>query len=458
MRNIFTFILIALSSSAFTQDTFSLQSAIDYAIANNLSMQHQAMDIQDAEQTVREFKSIGMPKADIGARYNYFFFRPTQPIADFITPAVYGTLAREELITEDRVPRPEDLETQNFSFARKNNLSLYANANMLLFDASYLKGLEAAKVSIDLAKERSKLSERDIAIGVTRAYLSTLVAEVNITFIEKNIENLEKTLSEVRELYKNGFVEQLDVDRLTISKHSLEAEKENIEKLIDLSYNALKFQMNYPLNTDITLLEDLDQLLSIVMITDEIDSIDVRNRPEYNVLYKAIILDGMDVDRLSKRLPTLSANVGLEGVLARDGLFNQSEPGFLPSGFVGLSLNYSLFDGNQKSAQMQRSKIRKEKRKLDLQQFQKGLELEYLNAHTQLINAKRTLKIQQQVLDLSEDVYAKTQIKYKEGVGSSFEVKQAEADVYNAQASYVSAMYDVVLAHAELDIALGKIK
>lgn len=460
MRPILTFsILLFLSVNLAGQQSFTLEEAISYSIEHNDKMKLEALNVMDSEAQVKEYKSIGMPQVNIGANYNYYFIRPNQPLVDFITPAVYGTLFQEALITEEQVPNPEDVETFEFSFAQKNNLSLFANADMLLFDVSYLKGLEAAKVSIGLSQNRSLLTKREITAEVTRAYLSTLIAEKNQIILDSNIVNVNRSLYEVGELYKNGFVEQLDVDRLQLSAESLEAEKVKVSQLITISKNVLKYQMGFPLDEDITLIDDLEPMLDLILIglTDSV-AVDITQRPEYQVLVDAIRLDNMDIDRLTKRLPTLRANAGVDGSLRRDKLFDGAEPGFLPSGVVGLALNYPLWDGNKMSAQAQRSKIRKEKRELELSEFERGMYLEVQNSIINLKNAKLSLETQSRVLALNEDIYRKTKIKYKEGVGSSLEVSQAEANLYQAQAGYLSALYDVVLTKANLDIALGLIK
>ena len=58
---------------------------------------------------------------------------------------------------------------------------------------------------------------------------------------------------------------------------------------------------------------------------------------------------------------------------------------------------------------------------------------------------------------LAEDIYRVTQIKFKEGVGSSVEVSQAESELYSSQTNYTSAVYDLIVAKTELNSALGNL-
>ena len=138
--------------------------------------------------------------------------------------------------------------------------------------------------------------------------------------------------------------------------------------------------------------------------------------------------------------------------------FNSEEAGFLAGAFIGLNLSYNIFDGNEKKAQKQRSEIRREMKYLELEEFKRGMFLQASNAQKQLSNARRTLAHRRKILTLAENVYDKTKIKFREGVGSSVEVNQAETSLYQSQSDLIAAMYDVILAKTDLDIALGNIK
>jgi len=439
------------------QGKFTLPLAIEFAVEHSNDMKREILNIQDAEQTVQEFKSVGLPKLDFGANYAYYFIRPSQPTEDFLTPAVFGIL--NEFVLDDAID-PGEPQTFNLTFARRNNLSGFLDFRALVFDGVFFEGLKAAKASVDLQKERSKLASRDIAIEVTRAYLGTLVARANQAIIDSNLITVEALLYGTKETYKAGFAEKLDVDRLQLSYDNLITEKENLSNLIELSKNLLKFHMNYPLDDDIILLDDLESLLQLISVKSEVDitSLDFNNRPEVAVLEKAMELDQYDINRLGLRLPVIKANANIQETLSRDKFFSKTEPGFIPGGYVGLSLEYAILDGKSRKSQQQRARIRQEKKRLDLEDFKRGMQLEVLNTQTQLGRARKTLSDRKKALELSEEIYRKTNIKFSEGVGSSLEVSQAEISLYEAQSDYISAMYAVVDANTEFDIAIGNIK
>jgi outer membrane protein len=77
------------------------------------------------------------------------------------------------------------------------------------------------------------------------------------------------------------------------------------------------------------------------------------------------------------------------------------------------------------------------------------------NARESYLNAIETVKDRERAIALAEEIFRVSQIKYKEGIGSSFEVKQAESDLYGAQANYISAQYEVINSRFTLQKALG---
>ena len=452
-----TLIILLTTFSLQAQVEFNLEDAIQYAKEFSNTKKKAQLDVLDAEQIVNEYKSIGMPKLSLDAGYSYFPLIPANPVDDFISPAIYGVLFQEEVIPQRELGAPE---TFKLAFQRKQGLNAGLNFSALLFDQSYLKGLKASKLSIDISKSQILLTDKEIASMVTKSYLAVLIAERNIEFLDKNIQVINKSLSDTELIYESGFAEQLDIDRLKLSADNLSIEKENVEELIELSYNVLKYNMSFPLEEELILTEKLEDLLNLIEVDEELlnEEINFANRPEYSVLNQAIQLDQMDVDRLSQNLPSIRANAGLDGSLQRDRLLNNDETGIIPSAFISVGLNYNIFDGKERSSQKQRSTIRMEKKKLDLAEFERGMTLEVKNAKSQLQNAKRTLDNRQRTLSLSENIFEKANIKFREGVGSSVEVSQAEASLYDSQSNLINAMYDLVLAKANLDIAFGNIK
>jgi outer membrane protein TolC len=442
------------------QKVFTLSEAIDYALEHHLSMREAKLSGEDALWQFREARSIGMPQATLDVSYNYHYIRPKAVIEDFISPIIVGVLGQTSIADELSGFGGDTPRTVEAGFTRRHQMVVGLNTSVSVFDGNYLKGLKVGRMFIELAKKQIELTEQDIRSNVTRAYQNIIVAKETIGVLEKNISNITKLLFETQLFYENGFVEELDVDRLILSKENLENEKSKLFRLLDVSKNILKFQMAFPLLKEIDIDEDLEQEVEQIIIKsiDLKEEIDFEARPEHRLLMEALAMDDADLIRIKQGfLPSVFANLGLEQSLQRDKFFNGNESGFLPNGVFGLNAVVPIYDGQDTKSKIERKKIAMEKRRIEVDEFDRGLVLQIFNARSELINAKESLNSTIRALSLSEKIYDKTKIKYNSGVGSSLELSQSEADLYAAQANYINSLYDILVAQTNLDVATGEI-
>ena len=89
------------------------------------------------------------------------------------------------------------------------------------------------------------------------------------------------------------------------------------------------------------------------------------------------------------------------------------------------------------------------------QMLENAFSLELETARKQYQNANERLGNQQKNLELAQRIYDTTQTKYKAGIGSSFEVTQAEQGLYSAQQNLMQARYDLLSARISIKKALG---
>ena len=457
MKNLLLILLLISGLSQLrSQDLFSLEQAVGYALTHHNNMKMNDLDYQSAEQTIKEFKSIAMPKVNGGLDYSYYLAVPAQPVEDFISPSVYGVLFKEGVIPERDLGAPETFE---FSFVQPNVLTANIGASIQLFDGGYLYGLKAAKLYRGLIKKERVQTEQAIITNVTKAYMSILIAEKNKEVISQNIKVLEKSLSDIKAVYESGFAESLDVDRMQLSLETLQTQIGSLDQMIQLSYNLLKFQMNYPIDQDINVSDNLEAMVEQVTV-DELTlngPIDMSRRAEFGVIEVGQQLNDLDYKRTKAGyLPTANAFINIQESLQRSNLFDNDEAGWLPTAVVGVSIKAPIYDGGMKSAQMENIKLKIQKTDLQKQDLERLITLQVRNSQRSIINARNTVNNSKKNLDLSKKIYDKTRIKFKEGVGSSIEVTQAESDLYQAQGNYINALYDLLSAKTDYNLALAK--
>ncbi|MEO6132114.1 MAG: TolC family protein, partial [Saprospiraceae bacterium] len=317
---------------------------------------------------------------------------------------------------------------------------------------SYLVGLKAAKlyreyVDLQLTAVREKVRNK-----VTDAYLPALLISESVKVLDKNIENQEKLLADSKATYKAGFIEQLDVDRLEYLFSTLKTQRDNLVRQRETVMDYLKFALDIPVSEEVALSDDLDALLQKYASVNPDEVLDYNNRSDYVSILKARELNQVQVDLYHKDwLPTVSFfasyNPSFQG---NDKLF------WIPSAVAGIAINMPIYDGGLSRAGQERAIIAAMEVDEQKNMLLKAFDLEIENARSQYKNVKERVENLERNLALAQRIYDTTQIKYKSGVGSSFEVTQALAGLFQAQGELINARFELLKAVVAINKALGK--
>lgn len=445
----------------------SLEQAIAYALQENINIKNAQIDIADAEQQIIERRAAGLPRLSGSASFQHYLAVPQQPLPDgFNVFGLYGQALFEiqdqfspatqmalQGLVQDADPNGGG-DAQTIAFFLRNNFTAALNLDAMIFDGSYFVALEAAREYRKYTAKDFATQQREVTNQVTEAYLPVVLVQENIEILNDNISNLDRLLFETQELYKAGFVEQLDIDRLQLSLSNLRIERENLVRQQEVALSNLKFAIGYPISEPLVLTDNLESILDQTDSAELATAVaDPSRRPEYELIEQAIRLTELNV-KLSKSgyLPSLRAF----GVAQQQYQGDDFSSGFwAPASYVGLNLNVPIFDGFGKKAKLQRSRLEMEKTRNQQTDLIRAINLEVENARTNYLNARQRLDSQNRNLDLAERIYKTAQIKYEEGVGSSLEINQAEQSLYSTQSNYMQSLYDLALAQARLEMALG---
>jgi outer membrane protein len=431
----------------------SLDQAIQYAFQNNPTLERSQISIADADQQIVERRAIGVPQLSAAVNYQYFIDIPTQILPDFISPAVYGVLFQEGVLP------PRQLETDESGvpaqFGTKHNLTAGLNLDAMIFDGSFFVGLQAARAYRGLVQSQYTSDQYTIKSQVIETYLPVLLIDMNLQTLENNLNNLETLLAETRALYEEGFVELLDVDRLALSVDNLQVEYNKLERQKSQALNGLKMILGFPMDEDLEVTGTIEELLYTGDAVELTGAINPTVRPDYQAAQRGETLNELNV-RLNKSLylPSLYAFGSYQQSLFANEL---SEGEWFPTTVVGLNLRVPIFDGLNKKAKVQRAQLGLENTQSQLRELERFINMEVTNARLAYNNAQQTLDDRQQNLDLANRIYNTTLIKYKEGVGSSLEINQAEQSLFLSQQNYNLALYDLLVAKMALKRAMGQL-
>lgn len=274
--------------------------------------------------------------------------------------------------------------------------------------------------------------------------------------IALNIENLEQSYFETKQLYESGFLEKLDVDRMQYSIANLKMEMENNENMIYAAKNILKLQMGYPMEDSISVTQTLDDFIQMSDAVNLLsEAYQFQNRPEYESLSLVEELREMDIKQLKfGYLPTVSLFANFNSQLQANKL---NDGKWFPYSVIGGSVSLPIFDGRDRAMKIQRANVRLQQHQLDMEETERAMRMEVDNAKKTMTSALNKIEDSKANMELAEEIFKVTQVKFREGVGSSVELSQAESALYQAQSQYINALYDFIVAQVNLEKALGKI-
>ena len=428
-----------LSVQAQQSDTvaaFSLKQALDYAQNHQVSILNARIDEDIAKNTVKQTIGIGLPQVSGNANFQDFVKLPTS------------------LLPGDFFGQPGTQVPVQFGVKYQSLVGL--DFNQLLFDGSYLVGLQASKTFKELSNKNLARTRIETAVAVTKAYYSVLVSNEQLSLIDANLDRLRKSLSDTESLFKNGFVEKIDLDRLTVFKNNLETERENVIRLLALNVNLLKFQMGMTISSRLTLTDSITNLQTDQAVVAR-DSTAYRNRIEYSLLQTQKKLNEFDLKRYkSQFLPSLSA-FGNTSQSFQSNNFSELFSTSFPSTIIGLRLSVPIISGGIKLSQVRNAKLVILKTQNDLVNLQNGINLEVEQAQTTYANSLKSLDNQKRNMELAQEVLRVSKIKYEQGVGSSIEVTSAETSLKEAQNNYINALYDLMINRVNVEKASGRI-
>lgn len=415
----------------------SLADAQAYALEHNISVQNAALQIEDARGSVNELLRTGLPQVNAEVGYTHFPALPTSLIpAEFVG----GTAG----------------EFEELQFGTKHNARAGLTLNQLLFDGTYLVGLKAARMFVDLQRKEVERTESQVRAEVARAYYAVLIAGENVRLLKQNLEVASKLHYETQQIFDAGYVEEIEVDRLKLTLDNVQTQINSAERQHELAASLLKFQIGMDLSEPIAL---TDSLRSLTTTHGDLaaTTADHQLRKEWEIVEMQKNLVEVNIKRLTRGYyPSLSLWGNYEYSAQRSSFdfFEADKPWFQMASW-GVTLKVPIFDSFQKAASIQKEKNRLQMVMNSREQLRQSINLEVAQAQTAYTNAREQLNTQTGNLALAEKIMNTARMKYAEGVGSSLEVNSAQTTLLQTQTALINALYELLIAKTDLEKALG---
>lgn len=420
--------------------SFSLDEAIAYALEYNYTAINSNREILDAQKQKWEVIATGLPQIDGNINYQNRLKQPVTPLPAEVVGGPPGTF----------IP---------VVFTPPQAASATATLRQQIFDGSYIVGIQATNAFLRFSQNNKQKTDQEVTKMVVEAYGNVLLAQETAKIAQNNKETLEKNLYETQKLYENGLGDEESVEQLKITLASIDTILKNAIRFEEITLQMLNLVMGLPVENETQLEENLDDL---VLKQIDFNLLEANFIMENNIDYKLVLnLNEQRYYELklarSRALPTLNAfvNYGASSFSDQFDFLGSGGPEWFEASTVGVDLDIPIFSSLNRSATAQRAKIALEQAKTELTETEQRLKLELERAKSDYLFAIETYQTNKANLDLAERIEKKNQTKYAEGLATSFELRQAQTQLYTAQGDYLNSMVEVINRKTELETILN---
>ena len=434
-RSLIFVISLLLTSLGWSQQALSLNDAVSEGLQNNRAMVNANYDIQIARERQWETIASGLPQISASAAYN----KDLEQRTSIVPGAYFGGSPGEYFPVQ---------------FGTEQSIDASARLDQLIFDGSYLVGLQASTVFLKISRQNKIKSELEVKRLVTDAYINVLIAEERKRILEKNLKNLKGTLTDIRKVHQQGLVEVEQVEQLEITSSSVQSALDYVSRMIPITHQMLNITLGRDLTDKVVLADTLMGLCVQSETSKKLVDWNIAKNIDYQIAQNNLRSSELllKLERF-RALPSISAFV-TSGYDAYndDFTFTEKSQQWYGRSAIGLSLSMPIFTSGAGQSRTDQAKLNVAKAKTQLEQVEEELLLQKASAHNQFTLALEEFLRSQESLDIAYRIERKNEIKYTEGVTGSFELRQAQLQLFDLQNQHLNAMRNIINSKTELDI------
>ncbi|MGB5943585.1 MAG: TolC family protein [Leeuwenhoekiella sp.] len=441
-KTMLTLLLLVGSLSAKAQQpsySFDLQEAITFALDSNYRALNARRDIAKALKQKWETTAAGLPQIDGVVDYQNRIKQPVQ-----LVPAEFFGGAPGSF--------------QPVVFGTQQQATLTATLRQLIFDGSYLVALQASEAFLRYSDNAAEKTALEVRKGVINAYGGVLLTEENVAILRNNLDNITENVNETQKIFENGLAEEEDLEQLQITQSQLQNQLNNAVRQEEIARQMFNLTLGIPVESEVSLESDLETLAVRQMLPGASrDSLDIEKNIDYKIALNLTEQRELELKlEKSKALPSLNAFINYgTSAFDNDFVFTQNDTRWFQSSIIGVTLNVPIFSSLGRAASTQQAAIALDQAQTDLERTVQEVNLEANSARSDFNFAIANYETAKKNLELAQRIENKNQIKFTEGIAGSFELRQAQTQLYTAQSELLNAMLNVITAKAELETILN---
>lgn len=216
--------------------------------------------------------------------------------------------------------------------------------------------------------------------------------------------------------------------------------------------------LGIPAESSVLFTDDLDKLAEQNIQLQFLESsLNVEDNVDYKIAYNLTEQRDLEMKlEKSRSLPILTAFLNYGTQANSDSFtFLSGDQKWYQSSILGVSMDIPIFSSGMRSAKTQRAKIALEQAETELEETIQNVNLELNSAKNNYQFAIEKFENSKKNIALAERIESKNQVKFTEGLSTSFELRQAQTQLYFAQQVYIQSMLDLINAKAAIETVLN---
>jgi outer membrane protein len=408
---------------------WNLQTCIDYAKKNNITLNSLRLNVLTAQQNYLLAKASRQPNLTGGVTASYTHSKNTNPVIS-------------------------GFQTES-SFA--NNYSL--SSGVTIYNGGLLTdNIKVANLQIQSANQTVIENELDITLQIVQDYLNILLAKENVVYVEDLVKSTSAQVDQGKQEYqvgtiaRNAYIEleaQLATDKYTLVTAQNAVRQNNL---------TLKQLLQLPLRDTFDIVTpDTVIATQAVPNLDSVEAYALQNRPEIKLGQLGIDISRYDLAiARTGYLPLLTASAELSTGYSNnnnDDYVQQLDNNFFQN--VGLSLSIPIFTRRQVKTNVENAKIQIEQSKLTLLGNQTLLSQTIEQAYINVLNAQSQYDAAVEELNSNQEAFRVAAEELKVGASNLVAYLQQKTLYTQAFQNYVQAKYNSALSIEIYDFYMG---
>ncbi len=401
----------------------SLEEAVRMAHEKNTNVLNSKLDLQISERKIKETIAMGLPHLDIKSAYTFLPVVPT---------LVFG----------------DDPNATPIELGVKHNLTTDLTASQLIFNGSYIVGLQATKVLNNLAIQNDEKTLLDVNESVINTYQMIQLSEESLKILQQNLDNVLKTQFEISEMYKQGFMEKTDVDQLEVTANVLRNTMNQVESNLDMAYRLLKIQVGIDETAPVVVSDSTESYEALILQSNQVvaEQFELTNNVDYKLVETSKQLAELNVkNEKSSYLPVIT------GFYNRTHKMNSPAFDFTPKDMFGINLNLPIFASGQRKFLIDQRELEVEKRENTRLFVSQSLIMQANQLKSDVEIKAEKYKNQKMSKELTDDIYQRTLEKYRQGMATSLDLANTQTQYLNNLTNYYQFMFDLQGAITKLE-------